>query len=86
MSLLSQQPYESDNGEYTLIATYESRGWEPIEADITRFTWQAKSKSGTTFTEIEFEQDQNEYEWTDYDENANEPVSIMAMKSKIEKQ
>ncbi|KIM26063.1 hypothetical protein M408DRAFT_199463 [Serendipita vermifera MAFF 305830] len=72
-------PYVADSsGQFAPILVIECRGLEFIGFD-PQGTWKCKgTDSGTVFDEVDFE----EGEWTDYDEKASLPVSIMAIESK----
>ncbi|KAG9083071.1 hypothetical protein FS749_006322 [Ceratobasidium sp. UAMH 11750] len=72
------QPYTSENsGKLAPLVTLDCRGLEFTNFD-PRGTWTCKgTESGTVFSEVSLD----DREWTDYDEKASQPVSIMEIES-----
>ncbi|KAI9293651.1 DUF866-domain-containing protein [Neoconidiobolus thromboides FSU 785] len=76
------QPYSMENNnQYQIITTLECRGleivaWQPRD-DFIAFGVESNIK----FEDI----DLTDGEWADYDEKANQEVSIMGIETKIEK-
>mmetsp|Transcript_36355 Transcript_36355/g.102433 ORF Transcript_36355/g.102433 Transcript_36355/m.102433 type:complete len:149 (+) Transcript_36355:121-567(+) len=66
----------SSSGQYAPVAVFECRGLEPIEYD-PRVGWTARAESGRTF-ECDLADD-----FADYDDDANEPVSVYSIESKF---
>ncbi|KAJ1977371.1 hypothetical protein H4R35_002331 [Dimargaris xerosporica] len=61
------------NGQFSRIAVLECRGLEPVEFEA-RSGWKAVGvESGQIFDEI----DLTDGDWADYDEKANNEVSVM---------
>ena len=69
----SVKPYLlQDDGKYIMIVGFESRGFDLVSWDI-RSGWQITSAcSSLKFEDV----DLSEKEWYDYDENANETISV----------
>jgi hypothetical protein len=75
-------PYTADsNGNFSRLVVIDCRGLEPV-AFQPRNGWTAKGvESGTVFDDV----DLSEGEWADYDEKAEEPVSISEIEAKFVK-
>lgn len=73
------QPYSAaSNGQFASLLALDCRGLEFVGFQ-PRGIWKCSgAESGTVFSEV----DLSEGEWTDYDEKAAQPVSIMEIESK----
>ncbi|ORY01020.1 DUF866-domain-containing protein [Basidiobolus meristosporus CBS 931.73] len=76
------RPYTiDDSGSFARLVTLDCRGLEPVEFE-PRDGWVCKgAESNTPFQEI----DLTDQEWADYDDKANDEVSIMEIEAKFEK-
>ena len=76
----SIKPYLSeDDGNFKSIIKFESRGLDVVGWDI-RSGWVVLSScSRTKFSDV----DLSEYEWYEYDEDANESISITEVKYQL---
>ncbi|CAI8013780.1 UPF0587 protein v1g245604 [Geodia barretti] len=72
------RPY-SESEKFQTIVVFECRGLEPVEFD-PRGGWTAVGvDSGTKFLDVDLSQK----EWSDYDERAQQPVSILDISSRF---
>lgn len=68
-----------DSGSFVTLIVFECRGIEPVAFDF-RNGWKVSSScSNMTFSDV----DLSETEWYDYDDNANESVSITELEVKF---
>ena len=77
--------YDDQNGDWKTIAIFECRGLEPCEFFPGMGFSAASSVSETVFGEEGGKEpiDLNEGDWAEYDERADEDVSIIEFKSQI---
>ncbi|KAH8915672.1 DUF866-domain-containing protein [Atractiella rhizophila] len=75
--------FESSEGQkFSPLLVVECRGCE-FTSFVPKGTWLCEgNESGTKF---EFEIEEDEGDWTDYDEKAGNPVSVMEIESKWER-
>lgn len=74
----SIKPY-SESEVFQTIVAFECRGIEPVDFD-PRGGWNASGvDSGSEFTDVDLSQQ----EWSEYDERAQQPVSILEISYKF---
>jgi len=78
----SVKPYLAENdGKFIVVVAFESRGIEPTDWDI-RSGWIISSAcSNLTFDDVNL----GEKEWYEYDQNANETISITEIQHRFVK-
>ncbi|KAM0792790.1 hypothetical protein ACM66B_002559 [Microbotryomycetes sp. NB124-2] len=75
---------QAEEQKFGAIAVLECRGCTIVEFD-PKGTWSCVGvESGTKFDEVELSLDEPDG-WTDYDEKAGAPVSVMEFESKIDR-
>jgi len=75
--------FSAEDGEnFVTIAAFECRGVTPIAFEPrNEWTCQGTSDDGTEFEDIDLSED-----WSDYDDKAEQSVSILSFESKFERE
>jgi len=68
-----------DSGRWKAVICFDCRGVEPVEYEPGQGFTGTNPESGTSF-EVDLSED-----WTDFDDDASQPVGVYSFKSKFEK-